>query len=197
MDANPNPIVRGEKVWLRAFEREDIEPALRGTTDRDIADLVGFSIPFGKAMSERWYEEEVLKQYGERAYFFTICRLGSRELIGQCSFHNMQTGFRAEIGIWLLPEHCDHGFGTDAMNALLDFGFGNLGLRRIALHVSPWNARAIRSYEKAGFRHEGVMRSFRLRRGEPVDDAVMSILRDEWAALERPRSWDLPRVEVP
>jgi RimJ/RimL family protein N-acetyltransferase len=194
VEGHPNPIVRGEKVWLRVFDRDDIESSLRAVNDRDISELVGFWGPMSKSMSEKWFEDEVLKQHGQREYFFTICELGSADLIGQCGFHNMQTGVRAEVGIFMLPEYCGRGYGTDAMNALLDYGFGHLGLRRIGLHVSPGNERAIRSYEKAGFSHEGRLRSFRIRRGEVVDDIVMSILHHEWAALKRPRSWDLPAL---
>jgi RimJ/RimL family protein N-acetyltransferase len=190
--AQPNPIIRGEKVWLRPFERDDIEQSLRALNDREISDLVGFSGPFSKPMSEKWFDEEVIKQHGERGFYFTICELGSADLIGQCGLHEFVPGVRAEVGIFLLPEYGGRGYGTDAMNALVDYGFGELGLHRIALHVSPGNARAIRSYEKSGFSHEGRLRSFRRRRGEIVDDLVMSILRHEWEALDRPKSWELP-----
>ena len=193
----PNPLIRGEKVWLRPFERDDIEASLRAINDREIAELVGFWGPVSKPMSEKWYEEEIVKQHGERGFFFTICELGSSELIGQCSFHEYLAGVRAEVGIFMLPEQVGRGYGTDAMNALLDFGFGELGLERVGLHVSPGNERAIRSYEKSGFRHEGRMRSYRRRRGEVVDDLLMSILRSEWEQLERPRSWDLPPAPKP
>jgi RimJ/RimL family protein N-acetyltransferase len=189
-----NPIVRGDKVWLRPFERDDVEPSLRIVNDRDIADLVGFPFPIGKGASEKWYEEEVLKLHGERAFFFVICELGSAELIGQCGFHELQRGMRADVGIFLAPEYVGRGYGTDAMNGLIDFGFGELGLERIGLHVSPGNDRAIRSYEKSGFQHEGRLRSFRRRRGKVVDDIVMSIVRADWEALDRKRSWDYPAV---
>jgi RimJ/RimL family protein N-acetyltransferase len=188
----PNPIIRGEKVWLRPFERDDIDTSLRAINDREIADLVGFTGPVSKQMSEKWFDEEVLKRHGEREFYFSICELGSTDLIGQCGFHHVDAGVRADVGIFLLPEYAGRGYGTDAMNALLDYGFGELGLQRIGLHVSPGNARAIRSYEKCGFSHEGRLRSFRRRRGEVVDDLVMSILRQDWDALDRPKSWQLP-----
>jgi RimJ/RimL family protein N-acetyltransferase len=194
LDAHPNPIIRGERVWLRAVEKDDLEASLQAVNDREIAELVGFTGPVSRAMSEKWFEDEVLKQHGERQYFFTVCELGSSDPIGQCGLHHVQTGVRTDVAIFLLPAFCGRGLGTDAMNALVDFGFGELGLQRVGLHVSPRNPRAIRSYEKSGFTHEGRLRSYRIRRGELVDDIVMSILRAEWEALERPRSWDLPAL---
>ena len=195
--AHANPIIRGEKVYLRPLERDDLDVGMRAINDREISDLVGFDMPFSKAMSEKWFEDEVMKRHGEREFFFAICELGSGDLIGQCGFHNYAPGVRAEVGIFLLPEFTGRGFGTDAMNALVDYGFGELGLERIGLHVSPGNDRAIRSYEKSGFTHEGRLRSFRRRRGEIVDDLVMSIVRKDWQALDRPRSWELTAPPKP
>ena len=83
------------------------------------------------------------------------------------------------------------GYGTDAMNALLDFGFGMLRLERMWLEVYVFNKRARRSYDKSGFVLEGVERNGVFKQGRYLDVEVMSILRDEWAALPRKKSWDL------
>jgi RimJ/RimL family protein N-acetyltransferase len=190
-----NPIVRGQRVWLRPLERDDLDVSLGAVNDREISELVGFPGPISKAMSQRFFDEDVLKNHGERAFFFAICELGSTDLIGQCGFHDVHRGLRADVGIFMLPEYVGRGYGTDAMNALVDYGFGALGLERIGLHVSPGNDRAIRSYEKSGFSHEGRLRSFRHQRGELADDIVMSIVRTDWEALDRKRSWDLPPVK--
>ena len=76
------------------------------------------------------------------------------------------------------------------MNALLDFGFGQLRLERLWLEVYDFNLRARRSYEKSGFSLEGTQRRAIFKRGKHRDVLLMAILRDEWAALDRRRSWD-------
>jgi RimJ/RimL family protein N-acetyltransferase len=191
--AHPNPIIRGKRVYLRPLEREDLERTVPAINDREIAHFTGFAVPVGKAGADRFFEEEVSKKHGESAYFFAICELGSSELIGECSFHELRAGMRAEVGIFMLPAYVGRGFGTDAMNALVDFGFGELMLERVGLIVDPENARAIASYEKCGFTREGVMRAYRRHRGTVSDAVVMSITRPEWDALDRPRSWDYPK----
>ena len=82
------------------------------------------------------------------------------------------------------------GYGTDAVNCIVDFGFGELRLERIYLHVFDYNRRARRSYEKAGFQLEATLRHARFHHGEFHDVHLMSILREEWQATERPRAWD-------
>jgi RimJ/RimL family protein N-acetyltransferase len=195
--AHANPIIRGERVWLRPLERDDLEALSPAINDREISDLVGFPGPISRGMSEKWFDEEVVKQHGQQGFYFVICELGSGEPIGECGLHDIVQGVRAEVGIFMLPDRVGRGHGTDAMNALLDYAFGELGLHRVGLAVSPGNDRAIRSYEKSGFREEGRKRWFRRRRGELVDDILMSILRPEWEALERPKSWDLPPPRPP
>jgi len=97
-----------------------------------------------------------------------------------------------EVGIGIAdPPDRGKGYGTDALNALVDFGFGELRLERIELEVFDYNLRAIRSYEKAGFQTDAVLRRSRFHRGAHHDVHLMSILRDDWAAMPRKRSWDL------
>jgi len=63
---------------------------------------------------------------------------------------------------------------------LLRHGFLTLNLNRVFLRVFETNPRAIRSYEKAGFIHEGRLRQAEFRDGQYVDILLMSVLRSEW-----------------
>jgi RimJ/RimL family protein N-acetyltransferase len=75
------------------------------------------------------------------------------------------------------------GYGTDAMRLTLRYAFAELDLHRVTLNVFSNNVRAIRSYEKAGFRHEGRLRQALLRDGARLDIVYMGILRDEWLMM--------------
>ena len=65
-------------------------------------------------------------------------------------------------------------------NVILRYGFTEVNLKRVTLTVFEYNPRAIRSYEKAGFRHEGRMRGALNKEGKRWDILVMGILREEW-----------------
>ena len=58
----------------------------------------------------------------------------------------------AELGIAITAAKQDLGFGTEAIRAVTDYAFVQLGLKQVFLKVYPDNARAIRVYEKCGFR---------------------------------------------
>ena len=81
--------------------------------------------------------------------------------------------------------------GSDAVNALADFAFGQLRLERLWLDTDDQNERAQAVYAKAGFVVEGRLRRAFYQDGRWSDDIRMAMLRSEWEALPRKRSWDL------
>lgn len=190
--AQPLPMIRGERIYLRPAEREDLPTFVRWLTDAEVTRTLGIRSPFSLAMEEKWFEGMVERQ-GKSDYHFVICLIDGDRPIGTAGLHglDLENG-GAEFGISIGEKaEWDRGYGTDALRAICDFGFGALRLERIDLHVYAENARAIRSYEKAGLRHEGRLRHANFREGRHSDVLIMSILRDEWLALDRPTSWQL------
>jgi len=66
------------------------------------------------------------------------------------------------------------------MKVILRYAFTEINMNRVTLNVFEFNPRAIRAYEKAGFRHEGRMRKVLNKEGKRWDMLYMSILREEW-----------------
>lgn len=185
-------MLRGRHVYLRPAERDDLPLFVRwladGTTSRNLA----LRAPLSLAMEEGWFERAVASQ-GTRGYHFVICLREDGRPIGTIGLEeidrdNGSAGFGIAIGE---PEDWGRGYGTDATQAICDFAFGDLRLERVWLHVYAENAAGRRVYEKAGFVLEGTQRRAHYARGVYHDVHLMGLLRDEWAAQERPRSWDL------
>jgi RimJ/RimL family protein N-acetyltransferase len=82
-------------------------------------------------------------------------------------------------------EYWGRGYGTEAMRLVLQFAFQELNLHRVSLGVFAYNERAIRSYEKAGFRIEGRLRQGIHRVNQRWDEVVMGILRSEWETAQK------------
>lgn len=98
----------------------------------------------------------------------------------------------AEIMLMLDPDHRGQGYGADAVDALVDLAFGELPMHRVQAVTHTTNTAALGVLASAGFVQEGVRRSACLHRGRRYDVAVQALLRDEWQALTRLRSWDMP-----
>jgi RimJ/RimL family protein N-acetyltransferase len=81
-------------------------------------------------------------------------------------------------------KHLNQGYGTDIAHIILDFGFGTVGLQRIYLTCSAEDPRSVRCYQKAGYVLEGRQRHAHRRDGRLTDALMMSVLREEWEALQ-------------
>ena len=177
------PLLRGERVWLRPLERRDLPAYVAGINDTEVGGWAGYSLPISVEMSAHWLDEVQERMGKGTGYFFAVCELGDDRFIGttwlkEVNMHHAN----AELAIYMDRDHIGAGWGTDAQRVLLEFGFNTLRLERIYLTVDSENARAIRSYEKVGFKHEGVMRRSWQFKGRLADSVLMAILREEWQA---------------
>jgi len=77
------------------------------------------------------------------------------------------------------------GYGSEAMKLLLDYGFQEMNLHRIYLRVFSFNSRAIKLYEKLGFKQEGISREAIFRYGAWHDIIHMAILQSEYLNKKR------------
>jgi RimJ/RimL family protein N-acetyltransferase len=189
--AHPVPIIRGERVYLRPAERSDLPIFVRWFADAETIRHLAIRAPFSHAMEEGWFTRAVEGQ-GRDHYHFVICLVGHGRPIGAADLRDLDLeNGTAAFGITIGEKgEWNKGYGTEALEAICDFGFGQLRLERIWLDVYAPNARARRSYEKAGFKVEGTLRHAHFANGEYLDVIRMALLREEWLALPHRRSWE-------
>lgn len=115
-----------------------------------------------------------------------IERLADHALIGICTLFNLDPQCRsAELGYGLLSDAWGRGYMHEALVALLEYGFGDLGLNRIEADIDPRNTHSAKSLERAGFVKEGLLRESCIVNGALTDSARYGLLRREW--LARPK----------
>lgn len=190
--AERRPILRSPRLLLRPAERTDLPVFVEWLNDADVVETLGGHGPLSLAAEEGWFEQ-LQQEQGSTRWHFVICLRDGGRPIGTAGLDDLSfVSGRAELGIAIGDRGCwDQGYGTEAVGILLDFAFGELRLERVFLYVFGENARAIRVYERAGFTLEGTLRHSFFRHGRWLDTCIMGILRDEWAAQERRRSWEL------
>lgn len=181
------PLLRGERLWLRPMERRDLPAYVAGINDSEVGGWAGYSFPFSVEMSVEWLEHIQERMQKGTGYFFAVCELGDDRFIGTTWLKEVNPHHgNAELAIYMDRDHIGAGWGTEAQRVLLEFGFRTLRLERIYLTVDSENHRAIRSYEKVGFKTEGVMRRSWQMHGRLSDSLLMAILLDEWQQTNEP-----------
>jgi RimJ/RimL family protein N-acetyltransferase len=136
--------------------------------------------PFSIREAEKWFKDEEEKNPPED-YFFAIRTLDGDQLIGFVALAPIYSHADAWLAIGIGDRtHWSQGHGSEAMRLALQYAFDELNLQRVTLGVFAYNQRAIRTYEKAGFKCEGTLRQSLCREGQRHDEMMMGILRDEW-----------------
>jgi RimJ/RimL family protein N-acetyltransferase len=175
------PMLKGERIWLRPLEERDMTAYAAGINDTEVGVPAGYRWPMSLDQARAWLERQQDSARRGDAFFFAVCELGDDRFVGTVWLKEVSwMDGSAELAIYMDRDHIGSGWGTDAQRTLLAFGFGSLGLERVWLTVDAENQRAIRSYEKVGFRREGVMRNARRGPDGLADAQLMAILRDEW-----------------
>jgi RimJ/RimL family protein N-acetyltransferase len=130
---------------------------------------------------QSWIERDLEKGYPS-GYFYVIRTLAEDRLIGFLNLFGLSWMHGDTwLGIGLGErEYWGKGYGTDAVRVILRYAFTELNLRRVTLGVFAYNPRAIKSYEKAGFKVEGRLRQYIVREGQRNDMIVMGVVREEW-----------------
>jgi RimJ/RimL family protein N-acetyltransferase len=171
-------MIRGKKTHLRALQHDDLPRCVSWFNDPEVRHFLTFRYPLSMAEEEKWWANLHKR---ENDYIFAIEAEDGKH-IGNVGLHGVEReNRRAMLGIAIGEKtYWGRGYGTDAIQTLLGWAFGYLNLNRVYLTVYAYNERAIRCYEKCGFRHEGVMRQALYSDGQYFDEGMMGILRDEF-----------------
>jgi RimJ/RimL family protein N-acetyltransferase len=179
--------IRGRLVLLRRPQPDDLPAVRRWYSDAEIARLTRYQTrPMSEPEIDMFFRGRLL---APDALAYTIAELPTERQVGFTTFSgldpdNGSVTYHVTIGE---RDAWGRGLGTETTELMLDHAFARLGLHRVGLTVFAFNERAIRAYEKAGFRVEGRLREAVKREGRFWDEVAMGVLRDEWLA-RRPAS---------
>ncbi len=176
-------MIYGERIRLRAIERTDIPRFVKWFNDPEVITGLNIYRPISETDEEKWIDNMLISPPDERPFALEV-RLENGEWlhIGNCGFMTIEWRVRsAELAIAIGDkEYWNKGYGSEAMCLLVEYAFNTLNLNRTHLRVFEYNQRAIRTYEKIGFVHEGRQRQGQYYQGRYYDVLMMSILRQEW-----------------
>lgn len=144
-------ILKGEKIYLKEGLREEDYPViLRGYKNLEVINYVSFAI------------ETIKFKTIEEAKKFTL-EVDNQIIFGIYTYENIFIGYatlsefdgkdECEFAIFILDQnYWGRGIGLEATELIIDYAFEKLGIRKIVLYVSEYHERAIKLYEKVGFK---------------------------------------------
>jgi ribosomal-protein-alanine N-acetyltransferase len=173
-----------DDILLRRPEPKDIGYLYQYRNDWNvIKHLGGFSKGYSVKDLDEWIDKHRAK---EDEIIWIIAERQSDKCLGHAGLYNIDHRVRkAEFAIMIGDKtKWGGGIGTLVTRSVIEYGFRQLNLHRMYLTVLKANERAIKLYEKLGFKHEGVFRDDQFRDGEYIDVVSMAILEQEWKGQE-------------
>lgn len=169
----------GDRIYLSPRNSQDVEIFTKWLNDFQVTDYTGRSGNITTLEGEKQYLEQTANEENRQ---FVIVTLDKDEMIGTVGIEKIdrlnQTG---RLGIFIgEAEYRSNGYGTEAINLILEYGFHYLNLNSIQLKVYEFNERARACYKKCGFREMGRRRKANFLNGKFYDTVYMDILRDEF-----------------
>ena len=184
------PTLRTERLILRPFSLLDAPEVIRFAGDHRVYQTTLFiPHPYGEGTAESWISTHQAAFYEERGAVFAICLSKTGLLVGAISLQRASPFNRAELGYWIGPEYWNRGYCTEAVKAVVGYGFGELGYHKISGRHFEGNPSSGRVMQKAGMEREGVLRDEVIKDGRFVTVMVYGILASEGATfnLNSPR----------
>ena len=156
-DCGALPIIYGQNVLLRPIKMEDTDQIVKWRNSPAVKKNFIFRGTMTAQIHHEWIKNKVITG---QVVQYIIEDVKTGKSIGSVYYRDIDyTHESAEYGIFIGEESArGRGLGSETAKLFVDFGFSFLGLHRISLRVLEGNNNAYRSYEKAGFRQEGVFR---------------------------------------
>lgn len=179
----------GERVLLRPFSVDDLPYIQKWSNDAELRRLIGEVAPMSRVDTEKWYRELLADK--DRVWFAIVLKKDDR-VIGEAGLLRMFRPWRNTDMTVIIGEKDEwgKGYGTEVGHLLLHYAFRQLGFHRISIGVVGFNMRALKFWESLGFKKEGVRRDNYYYDNEYSDGIMMSILEDEYRALNEARRPD-------
>jgi RimJ/RimL family protein N-acetyltransferase len=175
MSMDQQPVLATDRLLLRPYTLADARAVQQLCGDYAVSATTLLPYPYPDGLAEIWIAS--LSDGDAAAFAVTLARDGT--LIGGARLRIETDHARGELGFWIAKSCWGQGYATEAVRALIEYGFSVLGLHRIhAMHFTR-NPASGRVMEKCGMVHEGRLRGHIKKWGVYEDVEIWGILNGQ------------------
>jgi [ribosomal protein S5]-alanine N-acetyltransferase len=175
------PTLTTARMVLRQVQAEDAEALFAIKSDAQVTAQYGQEPHHSLVDTLRWIERLQADYPRRESLFWTISLIENGRVIGGCPYWNFSGDHRvAEIGYELHPSFWNQGYMSEALKAILDYGFGEMELHRVEATPFADNLASCALLEKMGFTYEGRLRERHAFGGKFLDQLYYGLLAKDW-----------------
>ena len=176
-------VLKGKRIYLKIPTMKDVDGIVKHINDKQVSRfLETVPYPYKQKDAKIFIKERANKHLKEKkGYFFSIFLKDNDEIIGGMCLSDISKQHKnAQIGYWIGRKFWRQGYGIEALQLILRFGFKRLKLNKIYVRVHHPNKASAGLLKKAGFREEGLFKKH-VRKGKTwFDEIRFGMLREEY-----------------
>jgi len=174
------PTLSGRLVTLRELTPRDVGPLIDLFSIAD-ASRFGLDEPVGDVDVRAFIDRTIRNRGVGLSFTYAVVQNGTRTVVGLVQVRQLEPSFEtAECEGTLAPSVRGTGVFLEGARLVGSFAFGTVGARRVEARALLQDGRANGALRKLGAVHEGILRRSVRRRGDYLDQALWSLLKDDW-----------------
>lgn len=173
------PVLETKRLILRKCAVSDVPEFNRLASNPNVTTWIGWEAHKSVEETEEFVKSLVDGYENGTCMTWAMCDKETDKFMGLISFvHIKEKNFSGETGYWIGEEYWNKGYTTEAMEKLIEFAFGTMGLHRVTAAHCVENLPSARVMIKAGMKFEGVGRDEAFLRGKFYDIAHYAIINE-------------------
>lgn len=173
--------LKGENIYLRALEPEDLEFVFAIENDETIWEVSNTQTPYSRFLIKQYLENAHQDIYEAKQLRLAICKVETKKAIGLIDLFDFDPkNHRAGIGI-VIQHEIDRGkgVGKEALNLLVDYAFNQLNLHQLYANIGVNNDISLKLFTTFGFQKIGIKKDWVYLRGNYYDEAILQMINTQ------------------
>ncbi len=175
-------MLRGEKIYLDTVEPKDLEQLRKWRNMPEYRRYFREYQEINSDMQRKWYEAKIVND--NSTLMFSIRAHGDNELLGCCGLCYINWVHRnCDLSLYIgkdLAYIDNDGIAEEACRLMFDYGFKELGLKKIWTEIYEFDNKKLELYSKLGFQQDGLLRSQYFYDNKWWNSRILSLLAEEY-----------------
>lgn len=165
--------MRNYTISLRALEPTDLDTLYQWENEATLWAVSDTVAPYSRKVLWEYLQQNTSDIYSTRSLRLIIDDDTTHEAVGTIDFFNFDPlNNRAELGLFIAPQHRGKGRGREALDLLCDYARNHIGMKQIHITVTTDNEVCLKLFREYGFEQAGTLKSW-VKRGSKYYDAVI------------------------
>jgi diamine N-acetyltransferase len=170
--------LKGNNIYLRALEPEDLEFIYTIENDESIWEVSNTQTPYSKFLIKQYLENAHQDIYEAKQLRLVICKNNTSVAVGLIDLFDFDfKNKRAGIGIIINTDNNkNQGFGQEALSLVIEYSFSYLNLHQLYANIGSNNEASLKLFTKFEFQKIGTKRDWNFNQGKFSDEILFQLL---------------------